>query len=67
MGAKKSKVYVLKMETANDVIFYDEEGRFHNHSKNSGSVHYRCEFGHEWTSQPAPCWCGWKFEGSTNG
>jgi hypothetical protein len=60
MAGNRSKVYITKMQVEEGEIYYDEIGRFHNHSKTVGTTAYKCEFGHEWeTELTKKCWCGW--------
>ena len=38
--------------------FYDEEGRYHNHDKNTTTTQMKCSNGHEWAESTQPkCWC----------
>ncbi len=39
-------------------IFYDEEGRLHNHDSNTTTTGYHCSNGHSWTEKEySHCWC----------
>lgn len=41
--------------------FYDEDGKYHLHSRNTRTTNYTCSNGHNWkTKSGCSCWCGWK-------
>ena len=40
--------------------FYDEQGRYHDHDRNTTITDYTCSNGHAWmTHTSGSCWCGW--------
>ena len=41
--------------------FYDEQGRYHDHDRNTTTTDYTCSNGHVWAEarMPEKCWCGW--------
>jgi hypothetical protein len=40
--------------------FYDEEGAYHCHDRNTTTTDYCCSNGHAWVKQSTgSCWCGW--------
>ena len=41
-------------------MFWDEDGKRHNHDPNWHTASYRCSNGHEWHDRrQRECWCGW--------
>ena len=43
--------------------FYDEEGRLHNHDRNTTTTNPSCSNGHHWVDESiGSCWCGWPDE-----
>jgi len=40
--------------------FYDEDGKYHNHDRNTTRTQYSCSEGHHWEeTERGECWCGW--------
>lgn len=62
-GGQLSKVYVKFSEAplGEGTVFYDEDGRMHNHVPRGFEDKYKCSKGHEWVEKDtiATCWCGW--------
>lgn len=62
---KTSHVYDrgISMTLLNCTPFYDEQGRHHDHDRNTTASSYECSNGHSWVVRSAPsCWCGWPNE-----
>lgn len=40
-------------------VYYDEDGRYHQHDPNTHTTAYNCSLGHGWvmTTNANPCWC----------
>lgn len=67
MACKASKVYpeYTARDKKESLVYYDEEGRYHDHSLSSSvnATKYRCSEGHEWSeASKVECWCGWKHD-----
>jgi hypothetical protein len=43
--------------------YYDEDGKYHDHDRNTTTRGYSCSNGHSWSeTKTGSCWCGWKAE-----
>lgn len=43
-----------------DLVFYDEDGRQHNHNHADSRIQrFMCSNKHSFHTAPALCWCGW--------
>ena len=41
-------------------FYIDDQGKYHDHSRNKTTLIYTCQNGHSWKeTNRHTCWCGW--------